>query len=256
TLSPEPSRVCGHLVLTLHWQGGAIDDTVVVELRDRFGRVVMQSSTQPWHSGEISRADVHRMPLPGALPAGAHSLRVRLLAANGTDRPVVTASGQVVEAAQLPGLPVVIHPQLPTPTLETAPLGHFANGIALVAVELPETAFRPGDWLRFALFWRAERPPERDVTVFTQLLGPDGRVWGQHDNPPQGGWYPVTLWLTGEVVRDDYALRLDPKAPPGDYQLVVGLYDSQTLQRLGVELPGGGRVDHVILRTYELGAAR
>lgn len=252
SLLPDPLHICGHLVVTLHWQGGIANDTAVVELVDRFGRVVMNSSSQPWHSGEIAEVDVHRMPLPGTLPAGAYSLRVRLLASDGTDRPIVTASDQAVEVTQLPGLPVIIHPQPPTLALETAPLAHFVNGIALVAAELPELTLQPGEWLRFALFWRAKTTLKQDVTVFTQLIGPDGRVWGQHDNPPRGGWYPVTLWLPDKVVRDDYALRLDPAAPSGPYQLVIGMYDSRTLQRLDVKLPGGAKADHVVLRTYEV----
>ncbi len=252
SVAPDPLRVCSHLVVTLHWQGGIADDTVVVELVDRFGQVVMNSSGQPWRSGETTGVDVHRMSLPGALPTGAYSLRVRLLRSDGTDRPIVTAPGQTVEVTQLPGLPVVIHPQPPTLALETAPLAHFANGIALVAVDLPEISLHPGEWLRFALFWRAETLLKREVTIFTQLIGPDGRVWGQQDNPPRGGWYHVTLWLPGEVVRDDYAFRLNPAAPSGPYQLVIGMYDSQTLQRLSVELPGGATADHVVLRTYEV----
>jgi hypothetical protein len=256
SVAPDPLRLCGHLVITLHWEGGVIADVAEVGLLDRFGRVGMDSTSQPWCCDETAEVDVHRMPLPGTLPAGAYSLRVRLLASDGTERPIVTTQGRAVEVAQLPGLPVVIHPQPPVLASPTVPLAHFANAITLVAAELPEISLHPGEWLRFALFWRAESPLEQDVTVFTQLIGPDGRVWGQHDNPPRGGWYPVSLWRPGEVVRDDYALRLDPAAPPGRYQLVIGLYDSQTLQRLNVERPEGIKADHVIVHTYEVGAAR
>jgi hypothetical protein len=251
-LAPDPLRTCGHLVVTLHWKEGAAGDAAVVELLDRFGRVVMKSTSRPWRPGETAEVDVHRMPLPGTLPAGAYSLRVRLLTSDGAERPIVTGQGQAVEVAQLPGLPVVIHPQPPVLTSPPVPLAHFANAITLVATELPEISLHPGEWLRFALFWRAERPLERDVTVFTQLIGPDGHVWGQHDNPPRGGWYPVTLWRPGEVVQDDYALRLDPAAPPGRYQLVIGLYDSHTLQRLNVERPEGVKADHVVVNIYEV----
>ncbi|MGQ9792110.1 MAG: hypothetical protein ACUVSF_00300 [Anaerolineae bacterium] len=253
-VAPDPLRVCGHLVVTLYWQGGVTDDTVVVDLLDRFGRVVMSSSTQPWRSGKIAEMDVHPIPLSGALPAGAYSLRVRLLASDGMDRPVVTAWGQVVEVTKLPSLPVIIHPQPPVRSLGSPPLAHFTGGIVLLDADLPQMELQPGDWLRFTLFWRSDSHIYQDITVFTQLIGPDGRVWGQHDNPPRGGWYPVTLWRPGEVVSDDYALHLDTAAPPGRYQLIVGLYDSQTRQRLGVEQPRGAGTDHVVLHTYEVSA--
>ena len=70
------------------------------------------------------------------------------------------------------------------------------------------------------------------MTVFTQLLGPDGQVWGQRDNVPGGGWYPVSLWLPGQPVVDDYAFQIHPDAPPGNYRLIAGLYFSDSQARL------------------------
>jgi hypothetical protein len=101
-----------------------------------------------------------------------------------------------------------------------------------------------GETISLALHWQAIRQPKDDYTVFTQLIGPDGLVWGQQDNQPQGGRYPMTSWDVGQQVVDRYELALRSGAPSGQYRLVVGVYQLATGQRLpavagdGTRLPG------------------
>jgi hypothetical protein len=126
------------------------------------------------------------------------------------------------------------------------PLATFSDTVDLLDSSISHDAeLKPGDWLRFTLTWCARGPVERDLTVFTQLIGPDGQVWGQQDNPPLGGWYPTPLWQPGEVVQDDFAFAIDSLAPAGNYQLIVGLYDSQTIERLPIRTAEGLDTDQV-----------
>jgi hypothetical protein len=59
-------------------------------------------------------------------------------------------------------------------------------------------------------------------------------LWGQWDNPPVWGSYPTTDWGTGEIVFDQYLIPVKEGAPPGEYRLLVGLYDPATGARLPV----------------------
>jgi hypothetical protein len=70
--------------------------------------------------------------------------------------------------------------------------------------------------------------------VFTHLLGPDGKLWGQQDNVPVQGTYPTTAWLPGEVVEDAYAIKVLAGAPSAQYALEIGMYDPTTGDRLPV----------------------
>ena len=88
--------------------------------------------------------------------------------------------------------------------------------------------------LELALYWKSADAPDDDYTVFSQLIGPDGQVWGQQDNPPQAGRYPTQFWRADDLVIDRYQLQLKPGAPPGDYQLLVGMYHLSTGERLPV----------------------
>jgi hypothetical protein len=246
SVSPEEPRVCDWVNVTLYWQAGIPGEIVVLQLVDRFGRVVMENQSQPWDGALGEVRDGHRLPLPGTLPPGAYGLRVKVRTPSGNDRAVISDAGDVIPADRLPLWPVVLRP-LPEPLPEGGlPLGTFGEAIELLDVDVSDQGeARPGDWLRFTLTWRVQRPLGQELTVFTQLIGPDGQAWGQQDNPPRGGWYPTPLWQPGEVVRDDFAFTLDPLAPAGSYQLIVGLYDSQTIQRLPVRSADGSLADHL-----------
>lgn len=86
--------------------------------------------------------------------------------------------------------------------------------------------------LDLVLYWRADQKPKADYTVFTQLIGPQGLIWGQQDNYPQAGRYPTRMWQAADRVVDRYRLRLREEAPSGTYRLVVGMYHLETGERL------------------------
>jgi hypothetical protein len=127
----------------------------------------------------------------------------------------------------------------------------LGNQIQLLGYDLGADRLRPGETLPLVLHWQATGQPQTDYTVFTQLIGPDGRVWGQQDNQPQAGRYPTSAWELRRQVIDRYALKVKEGAPPGQYHLLAGMYTLTTGQRLaavgedGQRLPG----DAIVLTT-------
>jgi len=115
-------------------------------------------------------------------------------------------------------------------------------------------SLRPGERLTLALFWRPLSPLEEDYTVFSHLYDPEGHLRGQKDGQPVGGGYPTSAWRAGETIVDKYEIQLDPEAPPGQYQLAVGMYDLVTGERL--PLTGDGRFvmqeDRILLTTLQV----
>jgi len=89
---------------------------------------------------------------------------------------------------------------------------------------------------------------DASYTVFNQLIGPDGQVWGQKDNPPAAGFHPTNAWIPGEIVRDQYDISISPDAPAGTYQIHLGVYLPGTGERLPL-IDAAGRItgDHVTL---------
>lgn len=83
----------------------------------------------------------------------------------------------------------------------------------------------PGDRIRVTLFWRALQDMDRSYTVFVHLTTADGKVWGQHDGYPGGGYRATAAWEPGEVVADEHELVVWPDTPPGTYTIAAGMYE-------------------------------
>ncbi len=83
------------------------------------------------------------------------------------------------------------------------------------------------------LFWHPLSDPNVDYTMFLHLRDEAGATLAQRDGQPLNGVYPTSQWQPNETIIDPVQLPQD--VPPGDYQLVVGLYDLQTLERLPVQ---------------------
>ena len=110
-----------------------------------------------------------------------------------------------------------------------------------------------GDMLNVTLFWRASAAMARDYTVFVHLLDANGNVVAQHDGQPT--WQlpiPTDTWQPGETLRDSHPIPLPENLPPGTYQLRVGVYFWQTLERLPVVENGAPVGDSVLLGTVQL----
>ena len=90
--------------------------------------------------------------------------------------------------------------------------------------------------------------------MFVQLLSQGGELQAQVDRAPVGGFRPTSSWQPGEVIRDNYGLALPPDLPLGRYQLIVGLYSPDSLQRLAVSTSEGVAMgDHVPLAEVIIG---
>ncbi len=75
---------------------------------------------------------------------------------------------------------------------------------------------------------------DEDYTVFVHILDEEQRIWGQEDIGPVHGTYPTSQWKEGEIIEDIHSVRLSYEAPPGEYQIEVGLYLLSTMARLRV----------------------
>jgi 4-amino-4-deoxy-L-arabinose transferase-like glycosyltransferase len=93
----------------------------------------------------------------------------------------------------------------------------------------------PGDEVAVTLIWRALAPVDADYTVTVQLLGSNGRVYGQQDAPPLGGAAPTSTWSPGEVLTDTYRFTVAADAKSGEYRLLAAMYLPETGERLEVD---------------------
>jgi hypothetical protein len=124
---------------------------------------------------------------------------------------------------------------------------NLGDHVTLLGYDLTEQTIRAGGPLQLTLYWQALTTMDTSYTVFTHVLGSDGRVWGQKDSVPLQGSYPSTTWAPGEVVSDPYFINVASDAPAGQYVLEVGMYVAATGRRLPVIKSSGQQGDDRVL---------
>jgi hypothetical protein len=253
-LSPSIVKPGEDLHLTFLWQAARRlnqNYVVFIQVVDKEGKVWASRDSAPadgtyptarWLAGEVVR-DEHTLAVPAAMPDGEYRLLVGMyLQPDKADRLTVLrwirSSGDHLDLGlvRVQGRPRVFTPPPITHRQEV----RLGEGITFLGYDLAGSqegsAFqaRPGDTLKLTLYWQALGATDISYTVFAHLLGPDGRLRAQQDNPPCRGACPTTSWLAGEVLADEYTITIPADVAPGDYRLEIGLYDGATKQRLPV----------------------
>ncbi|RMF28853.1 MAG: hypothetical protein D6759_15015, partial [Chloroflexi bacterium] len=113
----------------------------------------------------------------------------------------------------------------------------FADGMLLLGYDRSAAEVPADGLLRLDLYWRAYTPPSRPYRTSVAVRGPDGLLWspkqswrprGYQDYPPTPGWPPDRYALDGHEV------KFLPGTPPGTYDLVLTVFDQETLAPLSL----------------------
>ncbi|MFQ6016006.1 MAG: DUF2723 domain-containing protein [Anaerolineae bacterium] len=246
-LDPFAPRPGEAMKVVLYWRAlveGAEDYVTFVHLVDSQGRIVAQSDHRPggdyyppslWQRDEVLR-DEHLLAIPEGVQNGAYGLKVGIY---GFPSPDTLAHSLVLRRVGIKktvttSLGTVSHPLLV----------NFADTIALRGYDLVHEE----GTIRLTLHWQALARMEEDYTIFVHLVDERGQLLAQDDGQPRAGGYPTSIWDEGEVVTDEHRLST-VGLPEGSYQLRVGFYLLETLQRLPVLDEEGNRVgDSITLR--------
>ncbi|NDJ53562.1 MAG: DUF2723 domain-containing protein [Chloroflexi bacterium] len=117
------------------------------------------------------------------------------------------------------------------------------NGQRREAVWSDPIVLGPGYSLDLRLTWRALSSPVDNYKLFVHLIDPGFQVVAQHDAPPMTGAFPTFLWfpkwLPGQQIVEPITLTVPPDAPPGDYQIAIGMYGFNTFRRVHTHNPAG-----------------
>ncbi|MDY7041122.1 MAG: glycosyltransferase family 39 protein, partial [Chloroflexota bacterium] len=126
--------------------------------------------------------------------------------------------------------------ELPAYTPLQADFGHQAR---LLGYVLDAGRAYPGGDLELTLIWEGLAAMDVDYHVFVHLEG-EGQLWAQGDNAPGCGFKPTSAWAVGQVVVDPaYIVSIPADVPPGEYPLLVGMYEFDSAERLPAVGPDG-----------------
>jgi hypothetical protein len=108
----------------------------------------------------------------------------------------------------------------------------LAGRVALIGYDLEPHYQRPGAILPITLHWQPHSLLSLRYKVFVHLVSAEGQVWAQADDFPGCGTSHANSWPPGQVALDRHLLKLPPDMPPGDYTLLVGMYEPDLNLRL------------------------
>ena len=100
-----------------------------------------------------------------------------------------------------------------------------------------------GGTLHARVYWAPLHALAKNYHVIAQLIGADGNAIAGSDKQHPGdpvvqGETPTTQIPSRRYLRDEHTIVIPANAPPGKYELRVGLYDPATGKRL--KLADGG----------------
>lgn len=111
-------------------------------------------------------------------------------------------------------------------------LAVFADQITLLEFSLADYPSVPGGTLSLTLHWQTSTPLDTSYYAFIHLLDAAGNIVAQSDVRPEHDTLPTMRWRPGETVEDRHLLELPDNLAAEPYQLVAGLYDLRTGDRL------------------------
>jgi hypothetical protein len=130
----------------------------------------------------------------------------------------------------------------------------LGDSIWLKGYSLPQSSVEAGSTISLDLYWQATEYQEGGDKTFVQIINLDTlHKAAQRDSEPGCDKYTLEDWRPGDLNYDPYTLTIAPDTPPGNYTVLVGLYDEETEERYPVFAADGAAVgDSIALTTLEV----
>lgn len=231
---------------------------ILVRLVARDGSEVWRHEGWPWGAPTIGwepltvRLDGHTIAVPADTPPGVYQILVSMYDPETLEMlpNIDPQTGDDTGRSESPIalLQVGDAPQI-TGGAVSAGGWSFGDAFALDGASIQGEP-SVGSPLELRLLWRSVKRTGTPYTTFVHVVGPDGTLVAQSDSPPQGGFAATNLWLTGQSIEDAIQVALPADAPPGEYEVRVGLYAGA--QRLPVSVDGQPAGDFATVTTFTL----
>jgi hypothetical protein len=100
----------------------------------------------------------------------------------------------------------------------------FSEPLKLIGYNVNSVRIPIDTPLRFGIYLRSDGRIDGNYQIFTHVVAADGTLIAQADHIAGADSYPTSLWRPGSLILNRFEIRLPADTPPGQYQVVVGLY--------------------------------
>ncbi|WP_420629844.1 glycosyltransferase family 39 protein [Candidatus Leptofilum sp.] len=222
---------------TLYWQADAVPEIAPELVVDVLGRGLEPLANShsyhgrglfpatEWPVGKIVADQMGvRLTDVAEVPVLAQ-LFVRLVDKTTPDAPSVRVGEVVV---------------LPTRWPEPAEmvLAEIGGAVQVTGVIVSTMRAQPGETITVKVAWQVIAPPQAASSTLLHLAQPGEPPLATGDSPPLAGDYPTRVWATGQRFSDQYQLTVPGDLENGRYPLWLGMYNSDTVERLPLTVAG------------------
>ena len=121
----------------------------------------------------------------------------------------------------------------------------LAGGLQLVDFDLSSDSVQAGDSFDVNLAWLALETPGKELQSTLGLVGSEGHFWSEKETFRPRTYQrpsPTTFWLPGQWAWDSHQIQVFQGTPPGQYDLVLTLFDLEDLQPLTLQDSSGNEL--------------
>jgi hypothetical protein len=143
----------------------------------------------------------------------------------------------VVDRMETPIRHAGLRAENPLPCVEHLLNRPFADGMTLIGYEQSAATMPSDGTLRVDMYWTVQHQPSRRYQTVVRLRGLEGFPWSpkdsyrptDHQDAP-----PTTAWRPGRYALDSHEVIPLTGTPPGTYDVVLTVFDRDTLTPLSV----------------------
>jgi 4-amino-4-deoxy-L-arabinose transferase-like glycosyltransferase len=124
----------------------------------------------------------------------------------------------------------------------------FGDQLELIGYEVRRSIVQPGKNIRLTTYWRAQDIGLRPLSIFMHVLNDRGEIAAQWD----GFTIDQHYIQPGDILVQVHFIPISSQLAEGTYRLQLGLYSTDTLQRLPALLNGQPAADRILLQSIAI----
>ena len=124
----------------------------------------------------------------------------------------------------------------------------FGDRLELIGYEVRKPIVEPGKNIRLTTYWRALNRGTEPLSFFVHVLDAQGNITAQWD----GYTYSPYYVQPGDIIAQVHFIPIPANFAEGQYHLQLGVYQSQTGDRIPIMMDGQAISDRIWLQTIDV----